>query len=394
VVSIAGWEFLAGERATGAAVGSVAATIPLASAPSAGLTALSTAVWIPGEADGAVSRLDPDTNQIAATIQLGATPTCSLCWGAVAADERSVWTTSRSARLAVVEIDPLKNHVIASLPVSVFPSAVAIAGDGTLWLASVLDSAVLRFDPRAHRQLASVTVPRASRLAVGDTAVWVLTQRDGSARGSVARIDTRTNQVVANVEVGSHPTALALGEGSLWVVDEGTQSLRRIDPLTNTVVASITVGFLPTGVVAGNGSVWVISQSAPTIRGPALSRIDPISNTVTGSMALGEGSPIGVAMGAGSLWVANRSPDPSRIPNTVIRVDPLTTFPASAHDALPWVPLALAAMLVCLLFVLVQRILVKLSFRRNALALPSLPRAYGAHMSDLRRFAQNRARTP
>jgi YVTN family beta-propeller protein len=375
LVVVGGWVIVAGRG--GVAVGDVAAVIPLTAAPGAGLSVASSGVWVPSDANGALARLDAQTNQVSAVIHLGPTPTCTLCWGAVAAHEGAVWTTSTSARLAVVAIDPLENRIITSLPMSVFPSAVASANDGTLWLASVLDSAVVRIDPKTQRQLASISVPRAARLAVGGGAVWVLSHGDAATSGTVAKIDPFTNHVVATIEVGLQPIAIAFGDDSVWVVDASSQRLQRIDPQSNTVVAQVGVGFLPTGVAAGSGSVWVISHSAPGVSGPALARIDPSSNTVSGSVALGEGSPVGVAFGAGSVWVASRDP------NAIVRVTPLP-LPSTRS----WIDSQPLLLVVAALLLLLMAWFRRSSLHRRTYA----PVHYGAHMSDLRRFAQNRAR--
>jgi YVTN family beta-propeller protein len=298
------------------ALAHVLAVIPVHATPSAGLDADSSAIWIPSDLDGSISRVDPLTNQVSATIQLAMSRSCTLCWGAVATHGGSVWATSSSARLALLSIDPVSNQVSTSVPLPIFPSAVTSSTDGMLWVASVLDSAVVRFDPATQQVQARIGVPRPSRLAAGQGTVWVISIPDDAPDGRVVGIDARTDQVVANVEVGVQPTAIAYGEDSVWVVDEGTQRVQRIDARTNAVVASIPVGFLPTGVAVSDGSVWVVSLSAPGVDGPALSRIDPATNTNLGSVSLGHGAPMGLTVGAGSLWVATRNPD------TVVRVQP------------------------------------------------------------------------
>jgi streptogramin lyase len=358
------------------AVASILAVIPVASGPTAGLAANSTAVWVPSDFDGSLSRLDPLTNRVSANIRVGATQACGGCLGGVALHDDCVWATSSGARLAMVGIDSLNNQVAASVALPVFPSAVMSTADGTLWIASVVDSAIVRIDPLTQGVIASISVLGASHLAAGDDAVWATSRARDSTAGSVVRIDWHTNRVVAQVKLGSQPGAIAFGEGSLWVIDEGRQSLHRVDPRSNAVVATIPVGVRPTGVVAGNGSVWVISHAAPAVNGPALVRIDPIAEAVVGNMPLGRGTPMGLTMGSGSLWVATRDPD------TVVRVDPAPPLSSDAGGS----PVVLLRVLSLALLLVVW------TWRRSGPPSPPTRVQSGGQMGALRRFVQRHPR--
>jgi YVTN family beta-propeller protein len=350
----------------------VLAVIPVHATPSAGLGGDSSAIWVPSDLDGSISRVDPLTNEVSATIQVATSRSCTLCWGAVTTHAGSVWATSSSARLALLGIDPVSNRVSTSVALPVFPSAVMSTSDGTVWIASVLDSAVVKFDPLSQQVQARIGVPRPSRLAAGDGAVWVISIPDDAPDGRVVAIDTRTDQVVANVEVGVQPTAIAFGEGGVWVVDEGRQRLQRIDPREAAVVASIPVGFLPTGVTVSDGSIWVVSLSAPGVDGPALSRIDPTTNTNLGSISVGHGAPMGLAVGAGSLWVATRNPD------SIVRVQ----ASGAAAESQP-----------LLLGVVVAAVLVALwTWRQSAHGPRWSPADSGRQLLQLRRFSALRDR--
>jgi hypothetical protein len=52
-----------------------------------------------------------------------------------------------------------------------------------------------------------------SRVAFGFDAVWVL----NPMQGTLTRIDPAADEVVATIDVGKRATALATGEGSVWV---------------------------------------------------------------------------------------------------------------------------------------------------------------------------------
>ena len=110
---------------------------------------------------------------------------------------------------------------------------------------------------------------------------------------------------------------LAVGEGAVWVLNQGNGSVSRIDPKTNKVVATIEAGVPGTGgdIAAGEGSVWVTSFDFP------LSRIDPATNRVV-QQFVGEGGDA-VRVGLGSVWLSNGRAqnawriDPKRVEATV-----------------------------------------------------------------------------
>ena len=134
---------------------------------------------------------------------------------------------------------------------------------------------------------------------------------------SVAAVDPDTGQVEAAVPIGGRPTAIAVGEGAVWVANPDQQTLVRIDPKTKAVT-SIGLGTRVADVAVGFGSVWVAGGNGET-----LTRIDPKQNVPEASIDLGGGGsgvlprPVFlVATGAGSVW-ATRG-------NTLLRIDPDT----------------------------------------------------------------------
>jgi branched-chain amino acid transport system substrate-binding protein len=149
------------------------------------------------------------------------------------------------------------------------------------------------------------------------------------APDSVAVIDPATNGIVAGVRVGSAPTAIAVGEGAVWVANAGDSTVSRIDPEQRRVVATLPLGRIPGQVTTGEGAVWVAN---PIGMSGAVTRIDPASNAIeTTTVRLGDGgdvfappSPTAIAVGAGSVWtnllreqIASFAPDtPSSIRQT------------------------------------------------------------------------------
>ena len=150
-------------------------------------------------------------------------------WGGIAVGGGAVWV-SNTLRHTVTRVDPETNAVAATIPISdpvtdLFHGPTDVAfGHGTLW---VLDGAFRcscahRIDPSTNRIVASIPlgVPTFGRIAplgivATSDAVWVAI-RDGTEAagdGSVIRIDPRTNEIVAILGSARVPRA-AVRRGS------------------------------------------------------------------------------------------------------------------------------------------------------------------------------------
>ena len=77
----------------------------------------------------------------------------------------------------VSRIDPRTNRIVATIPVGRGPNSIA-AGNDAVWVTSAIDDALWRIDPRTNRVVARIPlagVPRA--VAVGAGGVWVTTTK-------------------------------------------------------------------------------------------------------------------------------------------------------------------------------------------------------------------------
>ena len=75
-------------------------------------------------------------------------------------------------------------------------------------------------------------------LVITDDAVWVT----NGPKGTVHRLDPKTNTVAAAITVGKRPcSGLAAGFGSIWVPNCGDKTLSRIDLKTNQVTATLPI---------------------------------------------------------------------------------------------------------------------------------------------------------
>jgi YVTN family beta-propeller protein len=167
---------------------------------------------------------------------------------------------------------------------------------------------VIRPDGSLHDGVPVGQSPTA--VAYGDGSVWVA---NGGAN-TVMRIDPRIHTVVREIVVGGNPVALAATDSDVWVVNANDGTVDRINTTVNRVVGEpIKVGNQPSAIAVGPSGVWVANTGDNTVQ-----HIDPSSSAVAKAIGVG-GGPDGVsAADADSVWVANG------LDGTVTQLDPRT----------------------------------------------------------------------
>jgi serine/threonine protein kinase len=164
-----------------------------------------------------------------------------------------------------------------------------------------------------------------SGVAVGEGSVWITNEGDGT----VSRIDPVTNQARV-IRVGKGPDAVAVGEDSVWVVNRLGHSVSRIDPGTDRVEATIDVsgGGFPGTIAVGEGAVWIgVEGDYPLgTHLAAVHKIDPQSNQDVASVTI-EGALVWVVIttGDGGVWAAGDA-------GNLVRIDPSTTQAQAITD--------------------------------------------------------------
>jgi YVTN family beta-propeller protein len=154
---------------------------------------------------------------------------------------------------------------------------------------------------------------RAIGLAVGGGSLWVVDR----LVNSVSRIDLATAKVEDEVPVGADPLRTAFGFGALWVANSDDATVSVIRPGV-AEPETVQVEGRPFGIDAGEGAVWVGSNSLSQIV-----RIDADTRRVVARINVSREQfiPSGlfdVVAGAGAVWGANWDE------LTLVRVDPET----------------------------------------------------------------------
>ena len=250
------------------------------------------AVWVGNVGDRNLTKIDPGDGSSTVISLEGVTPT------GIAVGEGAVWVAHGLAG-ALSRVEPQFGRVTHVIDVTRRPYGTPFGGvalgSGYVW-AVFGDSTLARIDPVAmRRSRTTLTGASSSAVAFGDGAVWVANAGDAT----VQRFDPNTFEEgpVDEISVGRRPVAIAFGEGSVWVVAEGDDGVTRIDPSTGST-STIPVGDGPVAIAVGDGAVWVANA-----RGGTVSRIDPDSNAVVDVIEVGS-APAGIAIVGDRVWVA------------------------------------------------------------------------------------------
>ena len=187
--------------------------------------------------------------------------------------------------------------IVAVLLVVLTPSGgsnvVAVPGPNT----------VSKIDARSNHFSGTAMVgQRPSGLAVGVGSVWVINS-DDLTLSMVVEKDVKAGD--STRALSGPPTGIAYGAGAVWVTTQFGQStgepgaVVRIDPGEPGGGRRIEVGDGVAAIAFGDGAVWFANEIKNTV-----SSIDPASNGVTATIPVGS-DPTAVAVGGGSVWVAN-----------------------------------------------------------------------------------------
>ena len=187
-----------------------------------------------------------------------------------------------------------------------------IAIDESVWVSNYPKNTVARLDPKSNRVIAAVPVGNkpCSGLATGFGSLWIPLCGDQA----LARIDLKEGKLTATIPIGIGDSegGLAEGAGSIWLVTDKKGTLARIDPSTNKVVAEIQVPAGSFAAAFGEGAVWVTGTETNV-----LTRINPDTNLVVETIPVGN-APRFLTIGGGFIWTLNQTK------GDVSKVDPKT----------------------------------------------------------------------
>ena len=268
------------------------------------------AVWVSNHHGDTVSRIDPATNTVVATIPSPGGPS-GFAFGA-----GSVWVYGGNTP-GLTRIDPEGNKALATIPLKqhVFDDPAFAAGG--VWFV-VEGGKLFKLAASTNRVSKRIRIDpvQARGLAYGANRLW---GADSNERlFSVDPVRGRVRRYRSGC-CASWP--FAFGSGSVWVAGANGRSVLRFEPSSGRLLARIRVpvtGAL--GIAYGDAALW--AAGGGTNSHLTLVRIDPTRNRVVqqvdlGAISLESGVVITLAYGAGSIWAV----DP--LGNRVLRYTPV-----------------------------------------------------------------------
>lgn len=259
-------------------------------------------IWVVNTDAENVYRLDAESHELVAVIDLNAYFPASIAAGAGA-----IWV-GNSGEDTVTRIDPATNEISAQIDPGVVED-VAFAEDA-LWVSQQEENSVAKIDPATNDVAEVVELPDenwAGEILFAEGSLWV---GPAYGEGDIHRVDVESGEVVASITVDSTVWDFAYGEGFVWAVSVGTDKIYKIDPATNELVDEIEPEERPWRIAVGHGSLWVASIGR-------LSKMDPTTgefSTVFADISTEIGDPEVVEVSEDAVWVAAG--------DQIFRVDP------------------------------------------------------------------------
>ena len=293
------------------------------------VAATAAGVWVANRGDGTVTRIDPETAEVVATIEVGGVPE-ELAIDEFAARPQ-VWVfDSEGPRM--VEVQPETNtrgfHYTGEWAEGTHLD-VAVKGE-TVWMADPATETVYvdsrgqpspgqpaYFGPKVLFK-EGLLPEGGGDVAVEDGAgeVWAY---NGSA-GTLSLLQAADGTFQREMErpevtevLTSESGDLAVGGDALWVSDD-FGVIMRIDRKTYEK-DYIDLGGRYSDLSYGGGYLWALTASEADDGTAILHRIDPVTARVVGESLALEGGPVDVSAYDDTVWVAHRDT------NTVTRID-------------------------------------------------------------------------
>jgi YVTN family beta-propeller protein len=257
-------------------------------------------------APGGVVRIDPDSRRVSARCEVGGRP------AAVIAGAGSVWVAS-ALDSSLWRVEPrsggVKRIKTSGLPrdLAYYQGRIYVSSEGPGY-----DGSIVAFDAASGTRQDAMARYSCSIAAGSREGLWSpecrglqgVDQLGGDARELVVRrtLTLPFKDPLTSATYLSCQCDLAVGNGSVWVAGDAADSrVWRIDAKRGRLLDTIEFPFaIGRGIAAGGGALWVAG-----LLDDIVARVDARTGRITDRIPVGRG-PVGLALSDGGLWVANQ----------------------------------------------------------------------------------------
>jgi len=179
-------------------------------------------VWVPTDAEGKISRIDPQTNETIAEIEV-VPGTFFLAFGM-----GKLWAVASEKNL-LQRIDPETNTVTGSVELGKQPGFLT-AGEGAVWVQEQGDGTVAKVDPESMEVTGRTKVGDSllyGDIDVAEGKVWLRTTEDQT----FVVIDATTTEILARVGRPEGSGAIRYSSKGVWTSAHDVESINWWTPI-------------------------------------------------------------------------------------------------------------------------------------------------------------------
>lgn len=219
-----------------------------------------------------VVRLDPNTGDIMARMAVSSLPGWEVGGGGMIVADGSLWVAGSLGHdeVGLSRIDPSTNEVVETIQLGRGSAADVWVDVSGIWVLAFIgggDTEVIRLDPSTHEVVARIPLPAswAHQVVASNGSIWVHGTAPG-VRGDVYpntiyQIDPATNELVDSSELPAPDFPLAADARSIW--QRTRRGVARVDPAGLGIEAeleTLTGGCCDFIVSDGIGGVWMLGR--------------------------------------------------------------------------------------------------------------------------------------
>ena len=244
-------------------------------------------LWVTDARSATLLRVEPRYGSVVRRIRLAEGRGRSGASG-VAFGDGSVWVAHGGGHLS--RVDPSTGRVRASLAIAA-ANAVSF-GAGAVWVAASDAGRLVRVDPATDSVTRTVQLqPYLCCVAASDDAVWAMGWR-------VWKLSP-AGDIVSSIPIDGDGANLAVTGGALWIAEGISGKFTRVDAISDPLRSIKTGGLTLYAAVHGDTAMLVTDEGPPDLlRGIK----GPIARLVMGSDRLNPTDPAVVSPASGSPW--------------------------------------------------------------------------------------------